>query len=309
MAASADSAPIPARRAAGDAGAGAEEWLTAEVVGRLAATPDPRLREVMTALVRHLHAFAREVRLTESEWLAGIRFLTATGQLCDERRQEFILLSDTLALSSLVDAIAHADSAEATESTILGPFYRSGAPRREYGESIALVSGGEPVVVSGTVRSLDGTPLPGAVLDIWQTAPNGLYDVQDPDQPQWNLRGRFTTRSDGGYRFVTVRPVSYSIPDDGPVGTLLRRTGRHPWRAAHIHAIVSAAGHRPVTTHIFDADDPYLDSDTVFGVKPSLIRTFERRDDTALGAALGIPVPFRTVEMDIALVPAADRRT
>jgi catechol 1,2-dioxygenase len=279
------------------------EDLTTEVVRRLAATPDPRLREVMQALVRHLHAFAREVSLTEEEWLAGIRFLTATGQMCDDKRQEFILLSDTLGLSMLVDEINHEAGGAVTESTVLGPFYVADAPFREYGDSIVLKDDGEPAVVSGVVRGTDGKPIPGAVLDVWQTASNRLYDVQDPDQPPFNLRGRFRTRDDGSYRFVTVRPASYPVPDDGPVGKLLRATGRHPWRAAHIHAVVSADGYQPVTTHIFDADSDYLDSDTVFGVKDSLIRPFVRHDDPDEAARLGVTAPYLTVENDFVLSP------
>jgi protocatechuate 3,4-dioxygenase beta subunit len=278
------------------------EDLTAEVVRRLEQTPDPRLREVMQALVRHLHAFTREVNLTDEEWLAGIRFLTATGDMCDAERQEFILLSDTLGLSMLVDEINHEAGGAVTESTVLGPFYVAGAPFREYGESIVRKDDGEPAVVSGVVRGTDGAPIAGAVLDVWQTASNRLYDVQDPDQPQHNLRGRFRTRDDGSYRFVTVRPVSYPVPHDGPVGRLLRATGRHPWRAAHIHVIVSADGHRPVTTHIFDADSDYLDSDTVFGVKDSLVRPFVRHDDPG-EARLGVTAPYLTVENDFVLAP------
>ncbi len=279
------------------------EDLTAEVVRRLEQTPDPRLREVMQALVRHLHAFTREVNLTDEEWLAGIRFLTATGHMCDDERQEFILLSDTLGLSMLVDAINHESGGAVTESTVLGPFYVAEAPFREYGESIVVKDDGEPAVVSGVVRGTAGEPIAGAVLDVWQTASNRLYDVQDPDQPQYNLRGRFRTRDDGSYRFVTVRPVSYPVPHDGPVGKLLRATGRHPWRAAHIHVIVSADGHRPVTTHIFDADSDYLDSDTVFGVKGSLIRPFVRHDDPDEAARLGVTMPYLTVENDFVLAP------
>jgi protocatechuate 3,4-dioxygenase beta subunit len=256
-----------------------EDQLTAEVLSRLEATPDPRLREVVRAAVRHLHAFAREVALTEAEWLAGIQFLTAIGQISDDKRQEFILLSDTLGLSSLVDLINHGGDELSTESTILGPFYSTGAPWRETGESIAEDDPGAPTLVSGTVRSTDGTPLPGAVLDIWQTASNGMYAVQDHDQPEGNLRGRFRGGPDGSYAFRTIRPVSYSIPDDGPVGRLLRACGRHPWRASHIHAIVSADGHVPVTTHIFDRENEYLESDTVFGVKESLIEDFVPRPD------------------------------
>ncbi len=257
-----------------------EDELTAKVVARLDTTPDPRLREVVQAAVRHLHAFAREVGLTEAEWLAGIQFLTAVGQMSDDRRQEFILLSDTLGLSSLVDIVAHGADEHATESTILGPFYVPGAPWRELGDSIAESDdAGAPTQVTGSVRSVDGSPLRGAVLDIWQTASNGLYAVQDDAQPDGNLRGRFRPADDGRYGFWTVRPVSYAIPDDGPVGRLLRACGRHPWRAAHIHAIVSAADHLPVTTHIFDRDNEYLESDTVFGVKGSLIEDFVPQPD------------------------------
>jgi catechol 1,2-dioxygenase len=284
------------------------EDLTAAVIGRLDTTPDPRLREIMQALVRHLHAFTREVGLTDDEWLAGVKFLTATGQMCDDKRQEFILLSDTLGLSMLVDEINHDAGGAATESTVLGPFYVAGAPLRDYGESIALADDAPRAVVSGVVRDPDGKPIPGALLDIWQTASNGRYDVQDPDQPPFNLRGRFHARDDGSYRFVTVRPMCYSIPDDGPVGGLLRATDRHPWRAAHIHAIVSADGYRPVTTHIFDADSDYLDSDAVFGVKESLIRPFVRHDDPAGAARLGVPAPYFTVDHDFVLAPAARRR-
>jgi protocatechuate 3,4-dioxygenase beta subunit len=284
------------------------EDLTAAVVRRLDTTPDPRLREIMQALVRHLHAFTREVGLTDDEWLAGIKFLTATGQMCDDKRQEFILLSDTLGLSMLVDEINHVAGDAATESTVLGPFYIADAPLRAYGESIALADDAPRAVVSGVVRGPDGKPIPGALLDIWQTASNGMYDVQDPSQPPFNLRGRFHARDDGSYRFVTVRPACYPVPDDGPVGRLLRATERHPWRAAHIHAIVSADGYRPVTTHIFDADSDYLDSDAVFGVKDSLIRPFVRHDDSAEAARLGVPAPYFTVDHDFVLSPAAARR-
>jgi len=253
-----------------------ESELTAEVLRRLAATPDPRLREVMQALLRHLHGFAREVRLTEDEWMAGIRFLTAIGHITDERRQEFILLSDTLGLSSLVDMITHGtDQSEVTESTVLGPFYVPDAPWREPGESTAIGGPpGEPVLVRGQVRSAAGDPLPDAVLDVWQAAPNGRYDVQDPEQPAGNLRGRFRAGDGGRYEFRALRPADYPVPDDGPVGRLLAATGRHPWRAAHIHVIVTAPGHAGLTTHVFDSASRYLESDTVFGVRAGLIRDF-----------------------------------
>ena len=246
--------------------------LTEDVAKAFGATPDPRLRELITALVRHLHAFAAETRLTPAEWMAGLQFLTATGQKCDERRQEFVLLSDVLGLSSLVDVINAAGGA--TASTVLGPFYVAGAPARAMGEHIGRPEDGSPTLVRGRVTDTAGRPLADATVDVWQSNDSGLYDTQDPGQPPFNLRGVFVTGPDGRYEFRTARPASYPIPTDGPVGDLLRATGRSRWRAAHIHAIVSAPGHRSVTTHIFDADNPYLDRDAVFGVKDSLVRPF-----------------------------------
>ena len=270
--------------------------LTDDVLKAFGATPDPRLRELITALVRHLHAFAVQTRLTPQEWMAGLRFLTATGQKCDERRQEFVLLSDVLGLSSLVDVINAAGGA--TESTVLGPFYVAGAPARAMGEHIGRPEDGSPTLVRGRVTDTAGRPLDGATLDVWQSNDSGLYDTQDPSQPPFNLRGVFVTGPDGRFEFRTARPASYPIPTDGPVGDLLRATGRSRWRAAHIHAIVSAPGCRPVTTHIFDAENPYLDSDAVFGVKDSLVRPFRPAgpDDPA-------DVSY-VVDMDFALASA-----
>ena len=251
--------------------------LTAEVLRRLEATPDLRLREVMQSLVRHLHAFACEVRLTDDEWMTGVRFLTDAGHITDDVRQEFILLSDTLGLSSLVDLINHgADEPGPTEPTILGPFYVPDSPERGFDESmVEYDDGGEAAVVVGRVLAADGSPVADAELDVWQNAATGFYAVQQPDvQPATNLRGRYRTRTDGSFRIRTVRPVPYPIPDDGPVGRLLTETGRHPWRAAHVHLIVSADGYEPVVTHLFDRESDYLDSDTVFGVKDSLVRDF-----------------------------------
>ena len=274
--------------------------LTEQVLGAFAATPQPRLRALVNSLVRHLHAFATETGLTPQEWRAGIDFLTATGQKCDAGRQEFILLSDVLGLSSLLEMLNVADNADgATEATVLGPFYVPGAPRRATGEQIGRPADGSPTLVSGQVRDTAGRPLPGATLDVWQSSGNGLYDTQDPGQPPFNLRGVFATGSDGRYAFRTARPVSYPIPTDGPVGNLLRATARHCWRAAHIHAIVSAPGHHRVTTHIFDAENPYLRSDAVFGVRDSLIRPFR-----PAGAGDPQDVSF-VAEMDFTLVPAA----
>jgi catechol 1,2-dioxygenase len=262
-----------------------EDDLTAEVVERLAATPDERLREVVSALVRHLHAFTKEVRLTEAEWLAGIRFLTEAGQRSDDTRQELILLSDTLGLSSLVDLVVNADvESVATEPTILGPFYVPGSPERDFGASmVEYDDGGEPAVLRGTVTSETGEPVPDAVLDVWQNAATGFYAVQQPDvQPSTNLRGRYRSDGRGRYEIRTVRPVPYPIPDDGPVGRLLADTGRHPWRAAHVHAKVSADGFATLTTHVFDRASDYLESDAVFGVKASLIEDFVRGEQGEL---------------------------
>jgi len=262
-----------------------EDEITQEVVNRLAATPDPRLREVMQALVRHLHAFAKEVRLTDEEWMKGIQFLTATGHITDNVRQEFILLSDTLGLSTLVDTINNSDvESLATEPTILGPFYVAESPWREFGASmVEYDDGGEPTVLRGVVKDEDGAPIAAAVIDVWQNAATGFYAVQQPDeQPASNLRGRYLSNQSGEFEIRTVRPVPYPIPDDGPVGKLLQDTGRHQWRAAHIHVKASADGYAPLTSHIFDRRSDYLDTDTVFGVKDSLIEDFLPGDDGLL---------------------------
>jgi catechol 1,2-dioxygenase len=233
---------------------------------------DTRLAEVMRAAVRHLHAFAADVQLTREEWMAGIRFLTAVGQACDPLRQEFILLSDTLGLSMLLEMLQSTPAPGATEPTVLGPFYVEDMPECDDGTSIVAVpeTGGEPLTVHGIVRDTSGQPLPGATVDVWQVQPSGCYDIED-DPDRRNLRGRLRTGEDGRFRFTTVRPVDYTIPDDGPVGALLRASGRHPWRPAHIHFAVTAAGYEPLVTHLFDAASPHLDRDAVFAVRPSLV--------------------------------------
>jgi len=276
--------------------------VTDEAIDSLRDTADPRLRDLLTALVRHLHDLARETRLTQGEWEAAIRFLTATGQTCTDTRQEFILLSDVLGLSMLLETLHGRSTPDATESTVLGPFHMTESPVRELGADIDLVGDGEPCVVSGRVLSTDGTPLPGATVDVWQADGNGFYDVQQPDvQPAGNGRGLFTTDPEGRFRFRTCVPSSYPIPTDGPVGDLLRATGRHPYRPAHIHFIASAPGHAPVTTHIFVAGDKYLDSDAVFAVKQSLVRDFTPTDDPSLAGELGVPNPFRHAHIDLVL--------
>ena len=246
--------------------------LTDDVLRAYGETPDPRVRELLTSLIKHLHAFATETGLTTAEWLVGLEFLTAVGHKCDDERQEFILLSDVLGLSSLVESLNAPDGT--TEPTVLGPFYLPGAPAKELGAPIGRPQDGEPTLIRGRVTDTDGRPIPGATLDVWQCASNGLYDIQDPEQPEFNLRGVFTTDSEGRYWFRTVRPVSYPVPVDGPVGTIFPVSGRHHWRAAHVHAIVRAPAYQPVTTHIFDAANEYNDSDAVFGVRGSLIQEF-----------------------------------
>jgi protocatechuate 3,4-dioxygenase beta subunit len=260
--------------------------LLDDVLATYQSCPDPRLRQIMEAVVRHVHQLVREVGLTRDEWATAIAFLTEVGQTCDPVRQEYILLSDTLGVSSLVEMINYPAAEGATDNTVLGPFFVPGSPERDFGDSIVVDDGsGEPLVVSGVVRSLDGTPIPGARLDIWETSATGRYAVQDPGgQDADNLRGVFHTDANGRFEFRAVRPVVYSIPDDGPVGRLLRATGRHPMRAAHLHLRVSAPGHHELITHLFDAESDYLDSDAVFGVRRSLVVRFETTESGDLGA-------------------------
>lgn len=252
-----------------------EDNLTDVVLARLNDCNDPRLKQVTASLIRHLHAFIREVEPTPQEWFAGIQFLTATGHQCDDVRQEFILLSDTLGVSMLVDAINNRKPAGATESSVLGPFYAEGAPEKDTGADLAPGEG-PGVIVSGTVRGIDGKPIANALLDIWQTAPNGLYHMQDGAADKYHLCGKVHSAADGSYRFRTLKPVSYAVPVDGPVGTLLNGLGRHAYRPAHIHFIVSAPGCKPVVTQLFTEGDPYLESDAVFGVKNSLVVDYQR---------------------------------
>lgn len=272
-------------------GPSTEDLLTAQVLDQLANCRDARLKGVMESLVRHLHAFVREVAPTPDEWMAGIQFLTRTGQMCDDKRQEYILLSDTLGVSMLVDAINHRAAAGATESSVLGPFYVEGAPPAASGADLAPGEG-PGVWVSGRVTDTAGRPLAHAVLDVWQTAPNGLYHVQDGGQPEFHLCAKVTADAEGRYRFRTLKPVSYPVPTDGPAGDLMRRIGRHPYRPAHIHFIVSAPGFKPVVTQLFTRGDDYLASDAVFGVKDSLVADYVAHGDEW------------TVDYDFVLEPA-----
>jgi hydroxyquinol 1,2-dioxygenase len=282
--------------------------ITARVEASFAECPDPRLREIMQALVRHLHGFATEVGLTEEEWRQAVAILTATGHITDERRQEFILWSDALGLSMLVDALANPRPPGATESTVLGPFYVPGAPQLDHGANIAVEPAGTPLLVHGHVRDLDGDPISGAELDVWQNGDDRLYAVQKPEGPEDHLRGRFRTRDDGSYAFLAVRPVPYPIPDDGPVGRMLDATGRHPWRPAHIHMIVRADGYETVTTHVFDAASEYLDSDAVFAVKPSLLREIVPHAADDPRRPEGVEGEWATLACDFVLVAGDDPR-
>ena len=281
-----------------------ENTATAAVLDRLSGCEDPRLKEIMTSVVTHLHAVIREVGPTPEEWMAAIQFLTETGQICDDKRQEFILLSDTLGVSMLIDAINHRKPSGATESTVLGPFHVAGAPKKEMGDTISLDGKGDPAWVSGRVVDLDGRPIGGALLDVWQASSDGAYDLQDPDQPEMNLRGLFTTGADGRFFFRTVKPSFYPVPTDGPVGRMLMALGRHPMRPAHIHFIVGAPGFEPVTTHMFVGGDEYLEFDAVFGVKDSLVVPFVATDDDEQAKALGLSNPFYVAEHDFALARA-----
>jgi hydroxyquinol 1,2-dioxygenase len=278
------------------------EEITASVIASY-GDASPRLRELMTALVRHLHAFAIEVGLTQDEWREAIAVLTATGEITDEHRQEFILWSDALGFSMLVDTIEHDFPEGATESTVLGPFFVPNSPLREYGANIAEQAAGDPAWVYGHVLSIDGEPIPGAELDVWQNGDNRLYAVQDPDAPETHLRGRFMTRADGTYAFLAVRPVPYTVPSDGPVGRMFAASRRHAWRPAHIHLIARAPGYRTLATHVFDARSDYLDSDAVFAVKRSLLRTFVARKADDPDTPAGVDGDWYSVENDIVLVP------
>jgi protocatechuate 3,4-dioxygenase beta subunit len=282
-----------------------EEDSAAVVGASFVGAADPRLRELLTGLVGHLHQFVREVELTDLEWQQAIAFLTDAGRWSQGVRQELILLSDVLGVSMLVETVNNRTGGVATESTVLGPFHVVESPARELGADIALDGKGTPCVVTGRVRSADGEPIPRATVDVWQANDDGFYDVQQPGvQPELNLRGLFTADEQGEFWFRTIVPRYYPIPTDGPVGRLLAATGRHPYRPAHIHFIVAAPGYRRLTTHVFQAGSPYIDSDAVFGVKASLVREFELVDDPAQAERHGGPNPFRQMDFEIVLAEA-----
>ena len=280
-----------------------EHNVTEAVVGTFGPDTDPRLREIMTALVSHLHAFVRETRLTRAEWMEGIRFLTRTGQACDDIRQEFILLSDTLGVSILVETINQDRAHGASENSLFGPFFREGAQAVPHGGSIAATPG-EPAWVEGTVRDTADQPVAGAAIEVWQTADNGMYEGQDPDQPASNLRGRLVTDAQGRWAFRTILPRPYPIPSDGPVGEMLAATGRHPNRPAHVHFAIDAPGFQRLTTALYSEGDAWLDSDAVLGVKASLVAAWTRNADPRSAERRGLPSPHWEAQHHFVLVRA-----
>ena len=272
------------------------------VQDRSGPNANPRVKFLVDTLVKHMHAFIKEAKPTMDEWIYGINFLTRTGHLSTDWRQEFILLSDTLGVSMLVESLNNHKMSGETESTVLGPFYIDNAPRYENGANICLDGKGPPVWVHGRVSDAEGNPIPGATLDVWQANEDGFYDVQQKGvQPDMNLRGVFTSDAEGRYFFRSVYPRYYPIPYDGSVGDMLKALDRNPNRPAHLHFIVSAPGYGSVTTHIFTPDCPWLRQDAVFGVKKSLIADFKDVDDPEQAKELGLPNPFKIVEWNIVL--------
>lgn len=278
-----------------------EEEITKEVIERLATSTTPRIKQVSEVVVRHLHAIVRELRLTREEWEAAIAFLTRTGHLCSDKRQEFILLSDALGVSMLVDAVNHVAGPGSTESTVLGPFYLENPPEFPLGADISIGMEGPRLFVSGSVSSTQRNPLAGATIDVWQSDGEGFYDVQLGVAVRG--RGRMHSASDGAFHFWTRLPACYPIPYDGTVGQMLKAQGRHPYRPAHIHFIVEAPGHRKLVTHVFAQGDAYLQSDSVFGVKQSLIREFEARAPGIAPDGSLQECPWHELRYDFGLMP------
>ena len=289
--------------------------LAQAVIGRMADCKEPRFKEVMSSLVKHAHAFVREVQLTPDEWMAAIQFLTATGKMCDEKRQEFILLSDTLGISMLVVAIEQARGAAAlkdrpdlqgaTEATVQGPFFWEGAPKLELGADIGKGNAGEPAYYHGRVTDTAGKPVANCTMDVWSGDGDGFYDMQKGADAGMALRAQFRTDKDGNYRFWSIKPSYYPVPADGPVGRMLHRMGRHPNRPGHMHMMLNAPGHERLITHIFVSDSPYLDSDAVFGVRNSLIVDFDKHAAGKAPDGRSMNKTFYTAKYDFKLVPAA----
>src|SRR5258708_7954871 len=278
-----------------------ENTITEAVLVRHDHATDGRLKTIVTSLVRHLHAFAREVNLTEGEWEQGIRFLTDVGHITDDKRQEFILLSDTLGLSMLVSAMANRKPAGCTEATVFGPFFVEGAPADENGDDVANGARGEPCFVSGSIKGLDGEPVAGARIEVWQADSDGFYDVQRAGDEAQRARGVLHSLADGRYHFRSIVAEPYPIPHDGPVGRMLAALGRHPWRPAHLHFMITAPGYERLVTHVFREGDRYLDSDAVFGVRSSLVAQWIRHEEGTAPDRKRMNTPFSTLEFDFVL--------
>lgn len=289
-----------------------EDTITQVVLASMAQCTDKRLLTVMTSLVQHLHAFAREVKLTEEEWFKGIQFLTAVGHITDDVRQEFILLSDTLGLSTLVTAQNNTKPTGCTEATVFGPFFVENAPDYPLGADISNGARGEPCFVDGTVRGLAGEPLGNVLMDVWQSDEDGFYDVQKPptaDTPHTHrARGRLRTDAQGRFHFKSILAQPYPIPHDGPVGKMLESLGRHPWRPAHLHFMLQAPGYERLITHVFRDGDQYLGSDSVFGVRSTLISDWQQHAPGAAPDGSVSSIPFHTLHYDFVLNPAAAPR-
>ncbi|KJK50676.1 catechol 1,2-dioxygenase [Lentzea aerocolonigenes] len=278
-----------------------EDNITELAQERWAGAKDPRTAQLVTALVRHLHDFAREVSLTEAEWMAAIKWLTATGQISDDKREEFILASDVLGLSMLVVQMNHRFDAGTTPATVLGPFHIDGSPELDFGGDMSDDLAGTPLYITGSVRSLDGTPVQ-AVLDVWQADADGAYEAQlDVDEAR--LRAKYRARPDGSYCVRTIAPKGYSIPMDGPVGELIRQTDISHFRPAHVHFLVTADGHEPLITHLFEEGAEYLDSDVVFGTKQELVVAFEPHEPGPTPDGGTSPVPWLEARYDFVLQP------
>lgn len=286
-----------------------EKNITAAVIDRYKNSPNPRLKRIMTSLVQHLHDFVRDVKLTEEEWGQAIDFLTRTGRLCTDKRQEFILLSDTLGVSMLVDAINHRFARGITETTVLGPFYVRNPPDQPLGADIHGEAKGEPLYIDGSIRSEDGKPVPNAIVDVWQSDAEGFYDVQLPDLAEPRLRARFHADVQGRFRFWTILPCNYPIPYDGTVGEMLKASARHPYRPAHLHFMIMADGHEKLVTHVFVNGDQYLDSDAVFAVKNSLIRDFTQEAPGVAPDGKKMATSWRRLHSDFVLAKAPAKKT
>ena len=281
-----------------------QDNITETFLGYFSDNTDPRLREIMASLAKHLHSFAKETNLTHKEWTKGLDILRSAGAITTPERDEFVLLSDVLGLSSLVDMVNSPE--KGTNSSVLGPFHISNAPAMEMGSDLRGDYEGELILVTGRVTDVNDKPIAGATLDIWQTAPNGLYSSQDPEQDTYSFHALFTTGDDGLYSFTTVRPVSYTVPTDGPVGEILDATGRHPWRPSHLHYIIKADGFRTLVTEVFPDDDPYLDQDTVFGVRSDLVMTYIKQPaasfpDSGFALSGKVDEDYSRVDFDLML--------